>query len=348
MKKEYDIFITIKNNSGFGWDSEKGVPTAPESVWDAYIKAHPEGERFRHRGLVHYAVLDELCANRSATGEFALTSGFTAGSTTSTLTSKSAGNDHVPQDPKWEGRGRSSEQKGERERSTSRASEQGKEIRGNLWEEVEGEENQEGRGHIGGKRNEVVGKRLERGKSEEGEASTGVEEMGPKELLMREGKRVKIEGIGGGYEVRGQGIGKKKVIRKRKIKEEVKEGGKRQKRNAGRGREKEDEEEEEDDGYGQGKREEGSQGGIRRERKSAGKAIAAALDRIGTTAQSIQRSKTELAIQKLQDEYGLVLPIEDLVKAFQLMENEVKASVFIALQDGSARDRWLAESLDKM
>ena len=47
MKKEYETFITIKNNSGFGWDSEKGVPTAPESVWDAYIKPHLEAERFR-------------------------------------------------------------------------------------------------------------------------------------------------------------------------------------------------------------------------------------------------------------------------------------------------------------
>ena len=149
-------------------------------------------------------------------------------------------------------------------------------------------------------------------------------------------------------EAKGQEMGKKEVIRKRKIKGEAKEGGKRQKRYAGSGREKEEEEEEEEDSYGQGKKGEGSQGGVRRERKGAGKAIAAALDRIGTTAQSFQRSKTELAIEKLQDEYGLVLSIEDLVKAFQLMENEVKASVFIALQNGSARDRWLAESLEKM
>ena len=42
-------------------------------------------------------------------------------------------------------------------------------------------------------------------------------------------------------------MGKKEAIRKRKIKEEAKEGGKRQKRYAGRGREKEDEEEEEED-----------------------------------------------------------------------------------------------------
>lgn len=349
MKKEYDTFITIKNNSGFGWDSEKGVPTAPESVWDAYIKAHPEAERFRNRGLVHYPVLDELCANRSATGEFALTSGLTARSTTNPLTSKSAGNALVSRDPKWEGRKESSERKGERERSTS--GEEGNETRGDLGEEVGGgggEGGEGGGGQIRGEENEAVGRRLEGGQREGGTGSTRVEEREQKEQLIEEGKRVKIEGIGGGYEAKGQEMGKKEEIRKRKIKEEAKEGRKREKRYAGRGREKEDEEEEEEESYGRGKKGEGSQGGVRRERKGAGKAIAAALDRIGTTAQSIQRSKTELAIEKLQDEYGLVLSIEDLVKAFQLMENEVKASVFIALQDGSARDRWLAESLEKM
>ena len=346
MKKEYDTFITIKNNSGFGWDSEKGVPTAPESVWDAYIKAHPEAERFRHHGLVHYAVLDELCANRSATGEFALTSGLTAWSTTGVLTPGLAGKGLAPGDQQWEGREGISEWKGERERSTSR--EEGEEMRGNLWEEKEGEEKEERKRQIRDEGKEVVGKRLEREESEGGKGSTWVEKMGQKEQLMGEEKSVKIEGIGSGYEVKGQEKEKKEMIGKRKIREEAKEGGKRRKGNVGESREKEDEENKEEDGYEQGRRGERSQGRIQRERKGAGKAIAEALDRIGTTAQSIQRSKTELAIEKLQDEYGLVLSIEDLVKAFQLMENEVKASVFIALQNGDARDRWLAESLEKM
>ncbi|RPA97144.1 hypothetical protein L873DRAFT_1771832 [Choiromyces venosus 120613-1] len=32
LKKDYDIFTTIKNNSGFRWDDEKAVPTAPDRV----------------------------------------------------------------------------------------------------------------------------------------------------------------------------------------------------------------------------------------------------------------------------------------------------------------------------
>ncbi|RPB04296.1 hypothetical protein L873DRAFT_1667700 [Choiromyces venosus 120613-1] len=46
LKKDYDTYTAIKNNSGFGWDNIQGVPTAPDSVWDAYLKAHPEAEKF--------------------------------------------------------------------------------------------------------------------------------------------------------------------------------------------------------------------------------------------------------------------------------------------------------------
>jgi len=73
LKKDYEIYSAIKNNSGFGWDDQRGIPTAPESVWSAYLTAHPEAKRFRGRALIHYSILHELCANLSATGEFALT-----------------------------------------------------------------------------------------------------------------------------------------------------------------------------------------------------------------------------------------------------------------------------------
>jgi len=73
LKKDYEIYSAIKNNSGFGWDAQRGIPTAPESLWSAYLTAHPEAKRFRGRALIHYSILHELCANLSATGEFALT-----------------------------------------------------------------------------------------------------------------------------------------------------------------------------------------------------------------------------------------------------------------------------------
>lgn len=38
LKKDYDIFVQMKNNSGFGWDEEAQLPTAPEAVWERYLK----------------------------------------------------------------------------------------------------------------------------------------------------------------------------------------------------------------------------------------------------------------------------------------------------------------------
>jgi len=96
------------------------------------------------------------------------------------------------------------------------------------------------------------------------------------------------------------------------------------------------------DGY---EREQPTQLSSKRDRKSAGKAIAQALDRMSATAQSIQKTKTEEAVEKLQKEYESVLSTEDLVKGFCLMENVVKASVFVSLQAGSARDMWLHNAL---
>ena len=66
---------------------------------------------------------------------------------------------------------------------------------------------------------------------------------------------------------------------------------------------------------------------------------------MSATAQSIQKTKTEEAVDKLQKEYESVLSTVDLVKGFCLMENVVKASVFLSLQAGSARDMWLQNAL---
>jgi len=240
---------------------------------------------------------------------------------------------------------------GEREQSTG--GEEGGETRGDLRDSEQEKEEESGqeKEKKGEKEEKEVGKKLEEVESEGGKEIGRVKEgaeVVSKKLLIGEGMRVKIEEIGDEHGARGQEMGKKKMLEKRKVKGEVKERQKRQKGNVGRGSERDNQEEKEEDEDTVEKKKEGSQSGIRRERKSARKAIAAALDRIGTTAQSIQRSKTELAIEKLQDEYRLIVSVEKLVKAFWLMENEVKASVFIALQDRNARDRWLAECLDQM
>ena len=34
------IFQRLKDNSGFGWDPVKKVPTADDAVWDAYLEVY--------------------------------------------------------------------------------------------------------------------------------------------------------------------------------------------------------------------------------------------------------------------------------------------------------------------
>ena len=34
LKRKYGIFSALKNNSGFGWNSDLKLPTAPSEVWD--------------------------------------------------------------------------------------------------------------------------------------------------------------------------------------------------------------------------------------------------------------------------------------------------------------------------
>jgi hypothetical protein len=40
LKKKYDAWNRVKGRSGFGWDNERGVPTAPDDVWETAIRLH--------------------------------------------------------------------------------------------------------------------------------------------------------------------------------------------------------------------------------------------------------------------------------------------------------------------
>jgi hypothetical protein len=76
QKKKYQIVKTLRDNSGFGWDEAKQVPTAPDDVWIEYIAAHPEARPFRNSPLDHYVYLEEIFTGVIATGEYAVASGF--------------------------------------------------------------------------------------------------------------------------------------------------------------------------------------------------------------------------------------------------------------------------------
>ncbi|TFK78308.1 hypothetical protein K466DRAFT_607113 [Polyporus arcularius HHB13444] len=67
LKKEYFIVKALRELSGFGWDEERSLVTAPDDVWDKYIEAHPNAKKWRK-----FPLFDEMGAlvdGTAATGE---------------------------------------------------------------------------------------------------------------------------------------------------------------------------------------------------------------------------------------------------------------------------------------
>ncbi|XP_042401207.1 uncharacterized protein LOC121991264 [Zingiber officinale] len=56
-------------SSGFGWDSEKKLVTAENSVWDEYIKTHGDAEQFRYKSLAYYEELSVIFGGDRASGK---------------------------------------------------------------------------------------------------------------------------------------------------------------------------------------------------------------------------------------------------------------------------------------
>ncbi|RPA89698.1 hypothetical protein L873DRAFT_1720805, partial [Choiromyces venosus 120613-1] len=63
---------------------------------------------------------------------------------------------------------------------------------------------------------------------------------------------------------------------------------------------------------------------------------------------TIQQSSTGLVVKRIQRYYGPILTMDKMVKGFVVMENEVKASIFLALHPGEARDQWLLDAINKV
>jgi hypothetical protein len=78
MKKKYQLFQSLKDNSGFGWNN--GVPTAPEDVWKGLQDAMSPTDwrivkKFKTDPLIFYDNLHELFTGVVATGSFARVAG---------------------------------------------------------------------------------------------------------------------------------------------------------------------------------------------------------------------------------------------------------------------------------
>ena len=57
LKNKYTAFELLKNNSGFGWNDDIGVPTAPDNVWEEVIAGNKLCAKFCTTPLFMY---DEL------------------------------------------------------------------------------------------------------------------------------------------------------------------------------------------------------------------------------------------------------------------------------------------------
>lgn len=77
LKKQYHIYKALKDNSGFGVDPVTGGPTAPPDVWVAYIKAHPDAAKYRHKVFTFFDDLDSIFTGKVASGKYAKASSVT-------------------------------------------------------------------------------------------------------------------------------------------------------------------------------------------------------------------------------------------------------------------------------
>ena len=71
LKADWTAYSAIVGNSGFGVDPDTLAPTAPKSVWDLLILAHPLAAQFRNKALKNFAELDIIFNGSGATGKYA-------------------------------------------------------------------------------------------------------------------------------------------------------------------------------------------------------------------------------------------------------------------------------------
>ncbi|XP_058106559.1 uncharacterized protein At2g29880-like [Magnolia sinica] len=54
LKRLYFEVRDTLNASGFGWDDDKKLVTAPDDVWDDYIRSHPYAQHVRRKPVRRY------------------------------------------------------------------------------------------------------------------------------------------------------------------------------------------------------------------------------------------------------------------------------------------------------
>ncbi|XP_058078564.1 L10-interacting MYB domain-containing protein-like [Magnolia sinica] len=73
LKRLYFEIRDTLNASGFGWDEDNKLLTAPDDVWEDYIRSHPYAQHIRGKAVRRYDDLTYLFGNDRATGSRAST-----------------------------------------------------------------------------------------------------------------------------------------------------------------------------------------------------------------------------------------------------------------------------------
>ncbi|XP_049360465.1 uncharacterized protein LOC125825175 [Solanum verrucosum] len=74
LRKRYRIVKPLYDHGGFGWNNRRKMVVVDDSVWDEYIKVHPEITPYRKYGCPIYKELCHIFTRPKATGEFAVSS----------------------------------------------------------------------------------------------------------------------------------------------------------------------------------------------------------------------------------------------------------------------------------
>uniref|UniRef100_A0A5B6YH33 Myb/SANT-like domain-containing protein n=1 Tax=Davidia involucrata TaxID=16924 RepID=A0A5B6YH33_DAVIN len=70
LRLRYRTFTKLKKlPTGFGWDPILETATAPDDVWERYIRVQPEAKRFRNAGCPRYDKLVTIFGDTTATGK---------------------------------------------------------------------------------------------------------------------------------------------------------------------------------------------------------------------------------------------------------------------------------------
>uniref|UniRef100_A0A5B7BRF2 Myb/SANT-like domain-containing protein n=1 Tax=Davidia involucrata TaxID=16924 RepID=A0A5B7BRF2_DAVIN len=72
-KKLYGLVKEVLSHRGFVWDEERKMVVATDSVWNEYIKMHPDAKFLRARSIEYFDELRIIIDNNHATGCFCVT-----------------------------------------------------------------------------------------------------------------------------------------------------------------------------------------------------------------------------------------------------------------------------------